>query len=60
MQPNLRSGIVGLVLSALVITWCTHSASLMFVTGLSMKEQRLLVVYPVAMLYACFLLLTIF
>ncbi|KAL6075685.1 Protein yipf5 [Balamuthia mandrillaris] len=54
------NSVVGYVLAFLTIAWCTHSAALMFVTLLTMKEQRLLVAYPVGLVYTCFALLTIF
>ncbi|KAJ3139069.1 hypothetical protein HK100_012099 [Physocladia obscura] len=53
------SGFVGLIMSILSIFWCTYSASLMFVTVLSMSEQRLLVAYPVGLLYSAFALLVV-
>ncbi|KAG9302161.1 hypothetical protein G9A89_020595 [Geosiphon pyriformis] len=54
------SGPIGLIASGLVIGWCTYSSSTMFVTVLGMSEQRLLVGYPVGLLYVCFALMTIF
>ncbi|CAG8440802.1 2160_t:CDS:2 [Ambispora leptoticha] len=45
------SGPIGLIASGLAIGWCTYSSSTMFVTVLQMSEQRLLVGYPVGMLY---------
>ncbi|CAG8433488.1 6714_t:CDS:2 [Ambispora gerdemannii] len=54
------SGPIGLVASGLAIGWCTYSSSTMFVTVLQMSEQRLLVGYPVGLLYVCFALMTIF
>ncbi|KAI9152458.1 hypothetical protein H9P43_009249 [Blastocladiella emersonii ATCC 22665] len=54
------STLIGLVLSCVSVCWCTYSASTMFVTVLSMTEQRVLVAYPVGLLYAVFALLTIF
>ncbi|KAJ3219494.1 hypothetical protein HDU67_000907 [Dinochytrium kinnereticum] len=55
------SGVIALwILSALSVLWCTHSASLMFVTVLSLNEQRLLVAYPVFLLYSAFALLAVF
>ncbi|KAJ3300844.1 hypothetical protein HK104_000038 [Borealophlyctis nickersoniae] len=61
MISALLSGhVAGLILSALSVLWCTHSASLMFVTVLSMSEQRLLVAYPVGLLYSAFALLAVF
>jgi len=56
----LYSGPIGLIASALAIIWCTYSSSTMFVTVLQMSEQRLLVAYPVGLLYVCFALMTIF
>lgn len=54
------SGILGYVLSLLSIIWCTFSASGIFVAVLRMSDQRLLVAYPVALLYGCFGLLSVF
>eukprot|EP01112_Ceratiomyxa_fruticulosa_P019880 TRINITY_DN660_c0_g3_i2.p1 TRINITY_DN660_c0_g3~~TRINITY_DN660_c0_g3_i2.p1 ORF type:complete len:238 (-),score=45.30 TRINITY_DN660_c0_g3_i2:674-1387(-) len=54
------NGIFGYICAGLTIAWCTHCASLMFVTVLSLVEQRLLVAYPTGLLYTCFALLTIF
>ncbi|KAJ3390072.1 Protein yipf5 [Lobulomyces angularis] len=48
------------IISILSVYWCTHSASLMFVTVLSMSNQRLLVAYPVGLLYSAFAILAIF
>ncbi|KAF7973722.1 hypothetical protein HWV62_14418 [Athelia sp. TMB] len=53
-------GLMGYVLSLLSIIWCTYSASGIFVTVLRMSDQRLLVAYPVGLLYGCFALLSIF
>jgi len=53
-------GIVGYLLSLLSIIWCTFSASGIFVAVLRMSEQRLLVAYPVGLLYGCFALLSVF
>ncbi|CAB4380279.1 Yip1-domain-containing protein [Rhizophagus irregularis] len=54
------SGPIGLIASSLAISWCTYSSSTMFVTVLQMSEQRILVAYPVGLLYVCFALMTIF
>jgi len=51
---------IGYFLSLLSIIWCTHSASSIFVAVLRMDHQRLLVAYPVGLLYGCFALLSIF
>ncbi|TDL24304.1 Yip1-domain-containing protein [Rickenella mellea] len=53
-------GFVGSVLSVLSILWCTYSASGIFVAVLRMSDQRLLVAYPVGLLYGCFALLSVF
>jgi hypothetical protein len=36
---QLSHGYIGLILSAVSVFWCTYSASLIFVTVLSMNEQ---------------------
>ncbi|WVQ72050.1 hypothetical protein IAR50_001594 [Cryptococcus sp. DSM 104548] len=51
---------IGYVLSLVSIAWCTHSASAIFVAVLRMDHQRLLVAYPIGLLYGCFALLSIF
>ncbi|WVQ95112.1 hypothetical protein IAU59_002206 [Kwoniella sp. CBS 9459] len=51
---------IGYLLSSVSIAWCTHSASAIFVAVLRMDHQRLLVAYPVGLLYGCFALLSIF
>ncbi|WVN86196.1 uncharacterized protein L203_101357 [Cryptococcus depauperatus CBS 7841] len=51
---------LGYLLSTISIAWCTHSASAIFVAVLRMNHQRLLVAYPVGLLYGCFALLSIF
>lgn len=56
---NFKATVLPL-LSIFSVLWCTYSASLMFVTVLSMSDQRLLVAYPVGLLYAVFALLTVF
>ncbi|KAH7927136.1 Yip1-domain-containing protein [Leucogyrophana mollusca] len=54
------NGIIGYVLSTLSILWCTYAASGIFVAVLRMSDQRLLVAYPVGLLYGCFGLLSVF
>jgi hypothetical protein len=56
----LRSGLLGSVLSTVSIAWCTYAASGIFVAVLRMSDQRLLVAYPVGLLYGCFALLSVF
>lgn len=53
-------GIVGLTFSCCAIAWSTFSAIRMFDAKLSLAEQYWLVVYPVALLYSCFTLISIF
>ncbi|KAG5639401.1 Protein yipf5 [Sphagnurus paluster] len=53
-------GAFGYLLSILSILWCTYSASGIFVAVLQMSDQRLLVAYPVGLLYGCFALLSVF
>ncbi|KAJ3541469.1 hypothetical protein NMY22_g3875 [Coprinellus aureogranulatus] len=51
---------LGYLVTILSILWCTYAASGIFVAVLQMTEQRLLVAYPVGLLYGCFALLTVF
>ncbi|KAF5370818.1 hypothetical protein D9758_001989 [Tetrapyrgos nigripes] len=53
-------GMFGYLLATISILWCTYSASGIFVAVLRMSEQRLLVAYPVGLLYGCFALLSVF
>ncbi|KJE94158.1 smap-5-prov protein [Capsaspora owczarzaki ATCC 30864] len=53
-------GYVGLVLACLSIAWCSFSASHIFVSVLSLRDQLLLVVYPCLLLYGIFALMTVF
>ncbi|KAI0051791.1 Yip1-domain-containing protein [Auriscalpium vulgare] len=53
-------GLVGYVFSSVSIAWCTYAASGIFVAVLRMSDQRLLVAYPVGLLYGCFALLSVF
>ena len=53
-------GIIGTVLSLVIIVWCSYSASNLFVTALAMNSQQLLIAYPCALVYGVFALLTIF
>lgn len=56
----VMNSIVGYLLAAICIAWCTHSAALMFVTLLTMTDQRLLVAYPIGLVYTCFALISVF
>jgi len=53
-------GVVGFVVAAAVIAWCTLTATVFFETALEMRDQRWLIAYPTALLYVCFALLTFF
>ncbi|KAK3737017.1 hypothetical protein QZH41_018405 [Actinostola sp. cb2023] len=53
-------GLIGTVLTAITIGWCSLSASKLFVVVLAMDSQQLLVAYPCALLYGVFALLTVF
>ncbi|EPQ57266.1 Yip1-domain-containing protein [Gloeophyllum trabeum ATCC 11539] len=53
-------GFVGYLLSMLSVLWCTYAASGIFVAVLRMSDQRLLVAYPIGLLYGCFALLSVF
>nr|XP_009860868.1 protein YIPF5-like [Ciona intestinalis] len=53
-------GVVGIILTLLTVTWCSLSASKLFVCGFDMESQQLLVAYPCALLYGVFALLTVF
>uniref|UniRef100_A0A7S2G127 Protein YIPF n=1 Tax=Octactis speculum TaxID=3111310 RepID=A0A7S2G127_9STRA len=54
------SGAVGNAFALLAVVWCTVTATRLFEQALSMKKQRLLIAYPVGLLYSCFVLMTIF
>lgn len=60
LQDNPSSGLLGYVLALVSVTWCTYAASGIFVAVLRMSDQRLLVAYPVGLLYGCFALLSVF
>ncbi|XP_075712651.1 protein YIPF5 [Rhinoderma darwinii] len=53
-------GIVGILLTALIIGWCSFSASKIFISALAMEGQQLLVAYPCALLYGVFALISVF
>lgn len=56
---TLRS-LVGTVLCVCAVLWGTSTASRFFETALRMEHQRFLVAYPIALLYACFVIITVF
>jgi len=53
-------GAIGYLLSVSSVVWCTYAASGIFVAVLRMSDQRLLVAYPVGLLYGVFALLSVF
>jgi protein YIPF5/7 len=54
------AGIVGIILTAVCVVWCTLCAAAMFVQASHLVNQRLLIAYPLALFYTCFALFTIF
>jgi len=52
-------GVLGLILSAIVIAWSTYAATRLFDAKLELTEQYWLVVYPIVLLYSCFVIITI-
>jgi len=53
-------GIIGYTLAAVAISWCTYSASAIFVAVLQLTEMRALVAYPVGLFYSAFAVMTVF
>ncbi|XP_071614891.1 protein YIPF5 isoform X1 [Heliangelus exortis] len=53
-------GVLGIILTAGVIGWCSFSASKIFISALAMEGQQLLVAYPCALLYGVFALISVF
>lgn len=53
-------GVLGSVLSVIVILWSTFAVSRILDAKLELTDTFWLVVYPVALLYSCFVLITIF
>jgi len=53
-------GSVGNGLAALAIAWCTYTATRIFERSCGMTKQRFLIAYPIGLLYAAFVLITIF
>ncbi|KAJ2356690.1 hypothetical protein GGF43_001912 [Coemansia sp. RSA 2618] len=60
LAADLKTGQLGTLAAVIPIAWSTYSSATMFVTVLSMSEQRLLVAYPVCLFYTSFALLTVF
>ena len=53
-------GILGAVIAAAAVLWCSISSSKLFVTTLAVERQRFLIAYPCILLYSVFALLAIF
>ncbi|CEG47080.1 Rab GTPase interacting factor, Golgi membrane protein [Plasmopara halstedii] len=53
-------GMVGFFLASVCTLWSTHTASRFFEKALYMTEQKYLVMYPTMLVYACFVLITVF
>jgi len=51
---------MGIILTAGIIGWCSFSASKIFISALAMEGQQLLVAYPCALLYGVFALISVF
>lgn len=56
---NLK-GLFGLILSSIAIGWSTYAAARIFHAKLGLTDQYWLVLYPISLLYSCFVLITIF
>mmetsp|Transcript_65237 Transcript_65237/g.121613 ORF Transcript_65237/g.121613 Transcript_65237/m.121613 type:complete len:234 (-) Transcript_65237:63-764(-) len=50
----------GAGLATICILWSTATSSRFFATAIAIQDQRWLVAYPVALVYTCFALITIF
>ncbi|XP_048459533.1 protein YIPF5-like [Rhincodon typus] len=53
-------GMLGVIIAAVIIGWCSLSASKIFISALAMEGQQLLVAYPCALLYGVFALISVF
>ncbi|EQC38309.1 hypothetical protein SDRG_04029 [Saprolegnia diclina VS20] len=51
---------IGLALAFLSVAWSTQTATRFFEKALHMHDQRFLIAYPTAMVYSCFVLITVF
>ncbi|KAH9115192.1 hypothetical protein AeMF1_010775 [Aphanomyces euteiches] len=52
--------LIGFALAFLCVGWSTQAATRFFDKYLHMQEQRWLIAYPTAMVYTCFVLITVF
>ncbi|KAK4052577.1 hypothetical protein OIO90_004346 [Microbotryomycetes sp. JL221] len=53
-------GTIGYIASSVSIVWCSYAASSIFSSVLHLSSQRLLVAYPVGLLYTAFAMLSVF
>ncbi|ORX87984.1 Yip1-domain-containing protein [Anaeromyces robustus] len=51
------NGYFSIIVCILCLIWSTITATRMFITSLSMKDQVILVAYPIALFYSCFALM---
>ena len=54
------NGMFGLLLSLIFVGWSTYAAARLLDAKLQLSDQYWLVVYPISLLYSCFVLITIF
>ena len=54
------TNVPGYVLSSLAVGWSTYTSTRFFEVAMNMKKQRVIIGYPVLMLYAVFALITVF
>lgn len=54
------TGPLGNLLAALCVFACTWTSTRLFETKLKARHQRYLIAYPLALIYSCFVLITIF
>ena len=57
---NLTNGPVGTSLAALCVIACTSPCTRLFEAKLKARHQRFIIAYPLALIYSCFVLITIF
>eukprot|EP01117_Protostelium_nocturnum_P012302 TRINITY_DN4529_c0_g1_i1.p1 TRINITY_DN4529_c0_g1~~TRINITY_DN4529_c0_g1_i1.p1 ORF type:complete len:228 (-),score=88.14 TRINITY_DN4529_c0_g1_i1:185-868(-) len=58
--PFPPSQIVGFVIAMVIVLFCTYSASSAFVRVMGTNDQKFLLAYPVALIYASFALIVVF
>lgn len=58
--PTYICTCVKMGLGVTMILWSTHASSSIFTSVLQMQHQRLLIAYPLGLLYTCFALLSVF